>query len=149
MVQIISIAFQLAGALILLMWSIRGARKIAIIERCFPGSNIAERDEENNCTIEKNKLRKVANEVYLNIVAFIDLVIGYLVAYFSISNYNPVCAIAYTVALTAFIIVLEILIVRLIAALRFKQDEIVPYSDLEKAGVDTVPTTKEIDEWFS
>ena len=53
MVQIISIAFQLAGALILLMWSIRGARKIAIIERCFPGSNIVERDEENNCTIEK------------------------------------------------------------------------------------------------
>lgn len=148
MIQVISIAFQLAGALILLMWSIRGARKTAIIERCFPGSNIAERDDDNNCRIEKSKLRKTAYEVYLNIFAFVDLIIGYLIAYFAVNYYEPLCAALYTILTTAAIIGIETLVVYGCAKLRYKKDEIVPYEDLKKFGVDTIITSKEIEEKF-
>lgn len=148
MIQVISIAFQLAGALILLMWSIRGARKTAIIERCFPGSNVAERDDDNNCRIEKSKLRKTAYEVYLNIFAFVDLIIGYLIAYFTVNYYEPVCAVLYTVLTTAVIIGIEMLVAYGSAKLRYKKDEIVPYEDLKKIGADTVIISKEIEEMF-
>ncbi len=130
MIQVISIAFQLAGALILLMWSIRGARKSAIIERCFPGSNVAERDDDNNCKIEKLILQKKAYEVYLNILAFVDLIIGYLIAYFAVNYYEPVCAVLYTVLTTAVIIGIEMLVAYGAAKLRYKKDEIVPYEEL-------------------
>ena len=148
MIQVISIAFQLAGALILLMWSIRGARKSAIIERCFPGSNVAERDDDNNCKIEKLILQKKAYEVYLNILAFVDLIIGYLIAYFAVNYYEPVCAVLYTVLTTAVIIGIEMLVAYGAAKLRYKKDEIVPYEELQKYGVDTVTTSKEIEEMF-
>lgn len=148
MIQVISIAFQLAGALILLMWSIRGARKAVIIGRCFPGSNVAERDDDNNCKIEKLILQKKAYEVYLNILAFVDLIIGYLIAYFAVNYYEPVCAVLYTVLTTAVIIGIEMLVAYGAAKLRYKKDEIVPYEELQKYGVDTVTTSKEIEEMF-
>lgn len=146
MIQVVSIALQLSGALLLLMWSIRGARKTAIIERCFPGSNIVDRDENNNCTITKEKLQKVAYEVYLNIAAFADLVVGYLIAYFATSNYSPICAVAYTIFATAVIIGIEMFLAKRIARLRYKEDELVAYEDLEKVGVETTITAQEIDE---
>ena len=148
MIQVIAIALQLSGALILLMWSIRDARKTAIIERCFPGSNFAERDEDNNCIIEKGKLQKVAYAVYLNIAAFLDLIVGYPIAYFANSYYSPISAMLYTILATAFIIGVEMLLARGVAKLRYKKDELVAYVDLEKAGVDTLPTAKEIDDMF-
>lgn len=148
MIQVISIALQLAGALILLMWSIRGARKTAIIERCFPGSNVAERDDDNNCIIEKTKLQMTVYEVYLNILAFVDLVIGYLIAYFAVNYYEPACAVLYTVLATAAIISIEMLLAYGFAKLRYKKDEIFPYEDLREMGVDTIITSKEIEEMF-
>ena len=46
------LSFQLAGALILLLNGLKGTED-AVIKNCFPGSNIVERDEHDNCTIPK------------------------------------------------------------------------------------------------
>lgn len=78
MIQVVSISFQLAGAVILLLWSIRGAKRDKIIAKCFPGSDIIDRDKENNCIIEKNRIQRAAREIYLNIFAFLDVIVGYV-----------------------------------------------------------------------
>lgn len=76
------LVFQLSGALLLLLNCIKSGKK-SVIGNCFPGSNVVERDENNNCKIPKEKLQESAHKIYLNIVAFVDLVIGYLFAVFS------------------------------------------------------------------
>ena len=76
------LVFQLSGALLLLLNCIKSGKE-SVIKNCFPGSNVVERDENNNCKIPKEKLQESAHKIYLNIVAFVDLVIGYLFAAFS------------------------------------------------------------------
>ena len=66
------LAFQLSGALVLLLNCMKGGKE-AVIRNCFPGTNVVERDENNNCKIEKEKLQKSAHNIYLNIIAFADL----------------------------------------------------------------------------
>ena len=70
------LAFQLAGAVILLLNCCKGNKK-AVIKNCFPGSNVVERDNNNNCTIPKEKLQESAHKIYLNIVAFGDEKVPY------------------------------------------------------------------------
>ena len=64
------LVFQLAGALILLLNSINGSNEV-VIKNCFSGSNMVERDDNDICTIPKEKLRNSAHKIYLNIVAFL------------------------------------------------------------------------------
>lgn len=139
------LTFQLTGALILLLNCVKGSRK-AVIKNCFPGSNIAERDENNNCTIPKSKMRESAHEIYLNIVAFGDLVIGYILAAFSpISEFqihDTLCAVCVS---TLVLLLAEYYLSKLVAKLAYSKDELVPYSELEAYAVDTVITTAEID----
>lgn len=84
------LVFQLSGALILLLNSVK-CRKEMIIKNCFPGSNIAQRDENDNCKIEKEKLQKSAHNTYLNMIAFVDLVAGYILAVFSPTSTTEIC----------------------------------------------------------
>ena len=56
------LVFQLAGALILLLNSINGSNE-AVIKNCFSGSNMADRDDNNICTIPKEKLRNSAHKI--------------------------------------------------------------------------------------
>ena len=67
------LVFQLSGALLLLLNCIKSGKE-SVIKNCFPGSNVVERDENNNCKIPKEKLQESAHKIYLNIVAFADLV---------------------------------------------------------------------------
>lgn len=77
MMYIVSIALQLAGAIILMLqfW---GNTKKKVIDTYYPGCNIAERDKDNKVTLEKEKLQKCAMNIYLNRVAFMYIVVGYL-----------------------------------------------------------------------
>lgn len=76
------LVFQLSGALLLLLNGMK-SRKEEVIKNCFQGSDEIECDENNNCRIPKEKLQKSAHKIYMNIVAFVDLVIGYSFAVFS------------------------------------------------------------------
>lgn len=145
MLFICMLTLQLAGALLLLLNCTKGSKK-AVIKNCFPGSNIAERDENNNCFIPKEKLRESAHNIYLNIVAFADLVIGYIIAAFSPTATYATCHTVVGVSvLTIVLLVAEFYFSCLVAHLVYSKDEEVPYSELEKNGVDTDITEAEID----
>lgn len=145
MLFICMLALQLAGALLLLLNCSKGSKK-AVIKNCFPGSNIAERDENNNCIIAKEKLQESAHKIYLNIVAFTDLVAGYILAAFSPIATYATCYTAIGVALlTIVLLIIEFNFSHMVARFVYSKDEEVPYSELEKDGVDTEITVAEID----
>ena len=51
MIQILSISLQLSGAVILLLWCLKGASKEQVVRKYSPGSNTAKRDDEDNCRL--------------------------------------------------------------------------------------------------
>lgn len=77
-----------------------------IIKNCFPGSNIAQRDENDNCKIEKEKLQKSAHNTYLNMIAFVDLVAGYILAVFSPTSTTEICLLLLAVIVLTCILLL-------------------------------------------
>ena len=149
MIQIISISLQLAGAVILLLWCLKGASKEQIVLKYFPGSNTVKCDDEDNCILRKEKLQSITSEVYVNALAFVDLIIGYLSAYFVKDTFIPIVAVALTVLITTVLIVCEYVIARKFAAYKYPADMIIPYSYLEKYGVDTFATDKEVNDMLN
>lgn len=149
MFQILSIAFQVAGAIILLLWCLKGAKLESIIEKYFPGSNIAKRDDENNCVLEKEKLRKISKDIYINIFAFINLILGYGLSFYAVSNESKTKALILTIFITFIIIGVEYLLSYLISVCRFKENLIVNYDKLKQFDVDTDITNKELEDMFS
>ena len=148
MIQVISISLQLTGAVILLLWCLKGANKEQIVRKYFPGSNTVSRDDDDNCVLKKEKLQEITSEVYVNALAFVDLIIGYLVAYFVTETFDPMVAVALTILLTLVLILTEHIIARKLAACKYPEDIIIPYSDLEKHGVETFATDKEVSDMF-
>lgn len=123
--------------------------KNAVIKNCFPGSNIVDRDDDNNCVIPKDKLQGSAHAIYLNIVAFADLVVGYLIAAFSpMATYETCYTVLGVVGGTVVLLLVEYYVSLLIAKRVYAQDIIKPYSELEACGVDTNTTIKEINDMF-
>lgn len=149
MIFIGMLAFQLAGALILLLNCIVGNKK-AVIRNCFPGSNFVERDDEDNCIIPKEKLQKSAHVLYLNIVAFADLVIGYLIASFSpVSTSSDEYTVLGVIGATAVLLLLEYFLSQWLSRKLYAEDMKIQYKALKKNGVDTVATEKEINDILS
>ena len=146
MLFVAMLAFQLAGALLLLMNCSLGSKK-AIIKNCFPGSNFIERDDNDNCIIPKAKLQTSAHTIYLNIVAFADLVIGYLIASLCpVSEFKTCVTVIGVMLSTIVLLVVEYFGSRLVAKFIYSKDMVIPYSELD--DVDTFPTIKEIDEMW-
>ena len=138
------LVFQLSGALLLLLNCIK-SRKKSVIKNCFPGSNIVERDENNNCKIPKEKLQESAHKIYLNIVAFADLVIGYLFAAFSpTANVRIELVLVEVIVATVILLVLEYYFSRFCAKRIYAKDIIIPFDELE--DVDTIATDKEVED---
>ena len=86
-------------------------------------------------------------KVYPNIIAFADLVIGYGIAAVNpqvndADSYRVIKVIAGAILLA----VLEFLLCKAVSKIKFSRDKLISYSELEKNGVDTVLTEKEIDE---
>ena len=140
------LVFQLSGALLLLLNCIKSGKE-SVIKNCFPGSNVVERDENNNCKIPKEKLQESAHKIYLNIVAFADLVIGYLFATFSLTaDVQIVFVLAIVIVATVILLVLEYYFSYFCAKRIYAKDISVPFDELE--GVDTTVTKQEIEDLF-
>ena len=141
------LVFQLSGALVLLLNCVKGG-KDAVIKSCFPGSNVVERDENNNCKIEKEKLQKSAHNIYLNIIAFADLVVGYILAVFSPeANAQIFIILVEVIVLTCGLLIIEYYLSRFCARKIYAKDMVIPFENLD--GVDTFATKKEIDDMFN
>ena len=82
----------------------------------------------------------------MNVLAFVDLIIGYLSAYFAKDTFIPIVAVALTALLTTALIACEYVIARKFAAYQYPADMIIPYSYLEKYGVDTFVSDKEVND---
>ena len=140
------LVFQLSGALLLLLNCIKSGKK-SVIGNCFPGSNVVERDENNNCKIPKEKLQESAHKIYLNIVAFVDLVIGYLFAAFSpTADVQIELVLVKVIVATVILLVLEYYFSYFCAKRIYAKYINVSYDELE--GVDTFITKQEIDDMF-
>lgn len=142
-IYILSISFQVAGGLILLLWSF-GRTKEKVIQLYFPGSNIVERDEHNKVCLDKKKLRKKAVDIYMNRFAFICLIIGYGLSLFGdISDYNRWKALCIIEIESIVIILISIIISNVLSIIYFRKDEYIDFDELE--GVDTFMTEAEGD----
>ena len=140
------LVFQLSGALLLLLNCIKSGKE-SVIKNCFPGSNVVERDENNNCKIPREKLQESAHKIYVNVVAFMDLVIGYLLAAFSPTTDVQIGLILVEVIVaTTSLLMLEYYSSRFCAKKIYAKDINVSYDELE--GVDTFITKQEIDDMF-
>ena len=141
------LVFQLSGALILLLNSVKCSKE-RIIKNCFPGSNFVERDENNNCKIEKEKLQKSAHNIYLNMIAFADLVVGYILAVFSPTSTTKTCLVLLSViVLTCVLLVVEYFLSLFCAKIKYANDMVIPFKNLD--GVDTFAINKEIEAIFN
>ena len=137
------LVFQLSGALILLLNSVKCSKE-RIIKNCFPGSNVVERDKNNNCKIDKEKLQKSAHNTYLNMIAFADLVVGYILAVFSPTSTTKTCLVLLEVILfTCILLFAEYFLSIIFAKIIYAKDLVIPFKNLD--GVDTVATNEEID----
>lgn len=141
------LVFQLSGALILLLNSVKCSKE-RIIKNCFPGSNLVERDENDNCKIEKEKLQKSAHNTYLNMIAFVDLVVGYVLAVFSPTSTTEICLVLLKVIiLTCILLFAEYKLTLFCAKIKYANDLVIPFKNLDE--VDTFATEMEIKAMFN
>ena len=124
-VMVASFAFQIAGATILLLWSLKKCDK-TIKESCInDGPNWIEFDDsgKTHTTLSKSLLQQKAKVVYLNIAAFIDIIIGYTCAVFLEDvNLCKWLILLFVIVLTVIIIIVEKLIVSIIARFKYSND---------------------------
>ena len=126
LIAILSYSFQIAGALILLLWSIGKCDK-KIKQLCIAEHSsmlVGTFDETGtHFTLEKDSLRKNAKTVYLNIAAFVDLIIGYACAIFAQPiNSSPWCVLVYVGAVVVVILLLEYLLILLLVNCIYHRD---------------------------
>lgn len=145
MCYVFSYAFQLSGALLLLFWSLKGIKK-NILELYFPGTNIIERDEDDNCTLLKEVLQKNAKKIVLNIFSFGNLVVGYLLAVIAEKTLDNCKTLILVIVLTVAIICVEYILTVVIAIKKYPENILVPYSQLKPYNVDTIVTEAEIEQ---
>ena len=143
-IYVLSLAFQVAGAVLLIIryW---GRTKERIIEEYFPGSNIIGRDEDNNVRLEKTKVQKCAQTIYDNRMAFVFIAIGYILSIFGTTNGAcQYCLLAVLVMSTIVIILLEKGISIVVSKMLYREDIVLPYSEIEDIA-DTTITGSEIE----
>lgn len=125
-IAVLSYAFQLAGATLLLLWSIGKCDK-KIKQMCIAehgGGLIGTEDERGtHITIDCKSLQRNAKTVYLNIAAFVDIISGYTLAILARPvDCSPLCMLAMVIAGTTGILLLNVGIVVLIAKIKYGKD---------------------------
>ena len=141
----VSITLQVSGSVLLLLYYFRGSTRDLAIHEYFPGSNVAYRDDENNITLEKEKLQRTVVLIYKNRAAFVMLAVGYLIGIFGRNDGHEFAVAGLVVVMTAIVILSINAVCKKLAQRRYNADEKIPYENVE-SFVDTVITSAEIDE---
>lgn len=138
-VKVSSFSFQIAGAVLLLLWSLRGRDK-RIKGMCPSGSEIlwGEFGEQGCLTpITKEDLQINAKVVYQNNCAFFYIVIGYL---FAIFDGEVFISIGYIALLVAVFTTLLLLLGQLIPSIAAKR----AYPVDQKVSIEEFDTSNKI-----
>ena len=80
MLYIVSISFQIAGAITLLLSSLKKKIEEKICRIIFWKRNWEHSQWEWNDTLNKDKVKDIAKSIILNRCAFVDLILGYATA---------------------------------------------------------------------
>lgn len=145
-----SYAFQISGAIILLLWSLKSVKQ-NVFELYFPGSNVIERDENDICILDKEKLQKGLQTILQNIFAFVDLIVGYSMAIFAEKLFENCKTFVIVWILTLTITGIEHLTAVIIAKIRYPKDISIAFDEVQKYKTDvgTFVTEREIDQMFN
>lgn len=142
---ILSLAFQVAGAVLLII-KYCGKTKQRIISEYFPGSNVIERDDDDRVHLKKEKVQECVKRIYDNRISFAYIAIGYVLSIFGeSSNSSKVEILFYMIFFTITLILIEKIISSAFARLLYRTDIEMEYSEIEDIA-DTVATEKEMDE---
>lgn len=134
MIQIIvtvaSFAFQISGAIILLLWYIINSdRKIK--QACLEDHDgILLFDMDGTTALSKEVLQAKAKVFYQNTFAFVDILMGYTCAIFADNTaLCPSCIFSFVVIATVVILGIELLISRGLAKAKYSTDQRVKLDD--------------------
>jgi len=136
MLYILSVSFQIAGAL-LLMLNVLSAKREKVIRR-FAGKGLLYRDNNTNTiSYDQNALKDVFREAYLSKFSLAYIIMGYLFGVFSTiaSEYKNIIAMA-IVAATALLILLSYLVVYLILKFSKRVNQEISNEELISLGIE-------------
>ena len=141
-----SIAAQLAGAIILLLWSFGKVSRNAI-EMCFPGIATVDIDAEGNGILKKEILQKNVKKIFLNVWAFI--ICGYIMNIFSSNDMEKTILKAIViVVITALLIAIGFASAGYMSKGWFKNDVKLSPEEMEKLNVLSPIPEKDIIDMF-
>ena len=125
-IAVLSYAFQLAGALLLLLWCI-GKCDANVVKGCFDNhasSYVGGFDEGGPFTmIPEEDLQQSAQNVYRNIATFANLAIGYALTIFMTDIcISPWCVLIYVAIVVVLILAVEHFSINLIASKKYSSD---------------------------
>ncbi len=142
---ILSLAFQISGAILLILkyW---GNTKQKIIHEYFPGAGIANNDGKDKATLDLSLVRECAIEIYSSRGAFIYIALGYALSVIGKrGNVTNATVLLMVFISSGILICIEIVIARVLAKIIYKEDFKIPYADLPEY-IDRTASSKDIEE---
>lgn len=133
-ITILSFSFQIAGALILLSWTISNLDKKVVLEHLAQHDGLILKKEDNEMKVElkKDKLQAVTVVRYKNFFAAVNISIGYTCAIFAQNtDYSKSCTFLMVVMLTALIILAEFSLAKHIAKKMYPNDLLLSDSEIK------------------
>lgn len=144
MMYILSVSLQVAGALILLLWAC-GNTKERIKDKYYPEIRTAERDKDENITMDVKIIRKCASAIYMNRFSFLYIALGYYVAVFgNVGDRKTVIAVS-VLGVTIVLMIFAVTLSNILALIIYRKDWKINIDELNN-DVMTPMTNKEIDE---
>lgn len=138
LMYIFSLAFQVAGAVLLII-KYFGTTREQIIDEYYPGSNIANPDKNGMVTLEVDIVKKCVRRIYDNRMAFVFIAVGYVLSIFGeTGTCCKICLFAFVFGVTVIIIDAEKIIARKLVDLWYKENILVPHRKVKEKTDQTV-----------
>lgn len=144
-IYVLSLAFQISGAVLLILkyW---GNMRQRIINEYFPGTGIASNDGDDNAVLDVFRVRECVIEIYSSRVAFIYIAIGYALSVFGEKGEVASIIVLLMVFVASGVLIgVEFMLARVVARALYKDDIIISYADLPES-IDRTASTKDIDK---
>ena len=145
---ILSFAFQLSGGVILLLWAFRKTQE-QIVYSYYPIEAVPKPNNDDMCTMKKERVQEIATDIYRNRFAFGDLCAGYLIAVVAGKILSDCVNFISVLIIASAITGIECYFAKMLAKRKFSEDMQVPASKLKELGVHMTASDREFDEMLS
>ena len=128
----VAISFQISGALLLLFYNISTSRKHIV--KGFAQKSIIIR-EENEISYNKEALKKCFKNAWINKIAFILIVLGYILGVFGeIGKVNKILVVVLILIITSIVIFISHLIVSFLIKILPSVNKELTYDEINEIG---------------